>query len=91
MKLEIEVYALNEPLYHMRDNEIRPFWPKKLIITCEYEGYSGDHWGDISSKHGGYPIRIQYEDKAGDAIIREHHYKLFRTKEDLIKSLMEKK
>jgi hypothetical protein len=93
MKLEIEVYDLGERLYHMKDNEIKEFIPRRLDIVSEYAGYSGDYWGDIRcGRGGGYPIKIIYSNgEDGTKEIKEKHGNLFKTKEELVEHLMKKK
>lgn len=91
MKLEIEVYKLGELLYHMKDNKIQEFRPYKLEVISEYNGYTGEHWGDTRCGHNrGYPIIIKYTDTRKDPKVSEFHNKLFRSKEELVQSLMEK-
>lgn len=87
MKIEIEVYDLNEDLYLILDNKVGRFSPKSLKIESKYSGYTGNNWGDIScGKGGGFPINVYY----GNGENPEswiNHSKLFRTKEELLKSL----
>jgi hypothetical protein len=93
MKLEIEVYDIGELLYHMKENRIEEFRPYKLEIVSEYNGYTGDHWGDTQSSgnKGGYPITIKYTDVRQDPKVSNVHTNLFRTKEELVEHLMKKK
>lgn len=75
----------------IRDNKVTEFNPKRLQITSKYEGYTGDNWGHVTggrSGSGGYPFRVKYTDndnsKESDWV---EHYKLFPSKEELLKSL----
>lgn len=86
MKIETEVYNLNEELFYMRDNAVTKFYPKALRIDSSYHGYSGENWGDVScGRGGGFPIHVLYAEDDKSPYI--HHKRLFRSKEELIASL----
>ncbi len=87
MKVEIEVYDLDEPLFYINNNEISTFSPKSLHIRSEYSGYSGNNWGDTANNKGGYPIVVYYSPEPNYCKTYIKHSRLFRTKEELLKSL----
>lgn len=86
MKLDLEIYDLNQKLWTIKGDAVVTFSPKRLRITSEYGGYSGNNWGDVTHKTGGFPIKVFYsetEDLPGWI----PHEKLFPSKEALLKSL----
>jgi len=90
MKLELEVYDLGEKLFYLRDNRIEIFQPNALKIISEYQGYSGDKWGDYDpSSKGGFPIEIYYSRVGEPFPAKEwiNHKSVFRTKQELLDSL----
>jgi hypothetical protein len=93
MKLEIEIYDLYERLYMMEDNQIKEFLPRQFKLECRYHGGGASKWGEFATdKDGkvreGYPIRVYYcKEQSSDGPFVPHE-KLFRTKEELLNSLL---
>lgn len=85
MKIQLEVYDLNETLYTLSDNRIITFQPNKLEIISEYMGYTGEYWGDQSAgRDRGWPIKVRYTNSSN---MSRWHNELFRNTLDLKESL----
>jgi len=89
MKIEVEVYNLDEVLYYVNNAKIEKFVPKSLKIESSYMGYSGENWGDTACGKGGWPIEIIYEDSTNGKQNWVNHKKLFKTREEVAKNLLE--
>ena len=95
MKIQLEVYDLNQELFMMKNNKIVTFSPKQLRITYGYTRGGGVNWGDNNPPDytQGWPAWISYSDRdtvhLADSLADGWvaHVDLFATKEDLLKSL----
>ncbi len=87
--MEIDVkYKLYQKVWIMYENRPTEISLKALRIKCEYNGYSGEYWGDERAGKGrGWPMIILYNTEGSRETNWINQDLVFTTKEELLKSL----